>query len=214
MKFWINSFTTETQSHREFSLFTTETRRHGDSSAILDRAVSYNDSNQAIQARSEYDSTVKGVAILTVGILLVSIGLPLSAWGADGSGFTITDPCSDGGNVLKNQHLHLTRFPKRKPGQEQRLTTSSFLGPTGIRDWIDVPAQLCTAASNSCSDAQTARIQIVDYSARYYPLVRNWLAMPRVSGNFEVRLKDGTEIKGSFTATERRVKYPHEPICE
>ena len=116
---------------------------------------------------------------------------------------------------MKNQHLHLTRFPKKKPGQELLLTTSSFLGPTGIRDWIDVPAQLCTKApSNSCSDVKSAKIQILDYSARYYPLVRNSFTMPRVSGNFDVRLKDGTEIKGSFTATERRVKYAQEPICE
>lgn len=119
------------------------------------------------------------------------------------------------GDVMKNQRVYLTRFPKQKPGQELVLISSSLLGPTGIQDWIDVPAQLCTmASSNACSDAHSAKIQILDYQARYHPFIRNRFTMPRISGNFDVTLKDGTEIKGSFTATERRVKYTPEPICE
>jgi hypothetical protein len=57
-------------------------------------------------------------------------------------------------------------------------------------------------------------VQVLHYSARHYPFIRNWLTKPRISGNFEVNLKDGTPINGSFNATAHKMKYAQQPLCE
>ena len=112
-------------------------------------------------------------------------------------------------------HLHLRHFPKQKSGQELVLDMPSLLAPAGVTDWVDVPAHLCTISSPStCTDARSARVQVLHYSARHYPFIRNWFTKPRISGNFEVNLKDGNPIKGFFNATARKMKYPQQPICE
>jgi hypothetical protein len=112
-------------------------------------------------------------------------------------------------------HLHLTRFPKHKPGQELVLDMPSLLGPSGVTDWIEVTGQLCGISDpRACSEVQDARVQVLKYSARYYPLVRDWFTTSHISGNFKVRLKDGTVIEGSFSAKARKVKYPQQPVCE
>jgi hypothetical protein len=82
----------------------------------------------------------------------------------------------------------------------------SVLGPSGFTDWVDAVAKLCTASDlTSCSDAQSARVRVLNYSQR----------RRRISGRFEVKLRDGTIIEGTFTAEERYFDAPSSPvICE
>jgi hypothetical protein len=160
---------------------------------------------------------MKPFALFAVGTLLVLPGTPLSGRNADASGFTLTDPCGRppfrSGET--DMHLHLTRFPKQKRGQELVLDMPSVLGSSGVTDWIKVQGELCGISNlSACSEAESARVQVLNYSARHYPLIRDWFTSPRISGNIEVSLKDGTVIEGSFSAKARRVKYSPRPICE
>lgn len=161
---------------------------------------------------------MKPAGIFAIGVLLVVFAsTPLTAWNAEASGFTLTEACGRPPfrSGLTDMHLHLRHFPKQKPRQELVLDMPSILGPSGVKDWIDVPAHICRISSpNTCSDARTARVQVLHYSAHWYPFIRNWFTKPRISGNFEVNLKDGNSIKGSFTSTERKMKYAQQPICE
>jgi len=63
--------------------------------------------------------------------------------------------------------------------------------------------KLCsTSGTISCSNAQRARVRVLNYSVRY----------ARTSGRFEVGLRDGTVIEGSFTAKERQQFGPLAPV--
>jgi hypothetical protein len=160
---------------------------------------------------------MKPFVLFAVGILLVLFGTPLSARNADASGFTLTDPCGRPPfrSGQTDMHLHLTRFPKRQRGQELVLNMPSVLGTSGFTDWIKVQGELCGISNPSaCSEAESARVQVLNYSARYYPFIRDWFTSPRISGNFEVSLKDRTVIEGPFSAKARKVKYSQQPICE
>jgi hypothetical protein len=160
---------------------------------------------------------MKPFALFVVGTLLVLPGTRLSARDADASGFTMTDPCGKPPfrSGQTDMHLHLTRFPKRKRGQELVLDMPSVLGSSGIKDWTKVRGELCGNSNPSaCSEAESARVQVSNYSGRYYPFIRDWFTSPRISGNFEVSLKDHLVIEGSFSAKGRKVKYSPQPICE
>ena len=138
---------------------------------------------------------------------------PLLFWslavrGSDATGFTQTLPCgtppfADG---MTDMQLHLTHFPKQRARQELVVMMPSVLGPSGFTDWVDAVAKLCTASDlTSCSDAQSARVRVLNYSQR----------RRRISGRFEVKLRDGTIIEGTFTAEERYFDAPSSPvICE
>ena len=174
------------------------------------------DGNQASCLVSKYDVFMKPAWIFViVGVLTFSC-TRLAAWSEKASGFTLTEACGAppfGAGL--DMHLHLRRFPQQKAGQELVLDIPSLLGPSGVKDWMDVPAHLCTVRNpTTCSDAQSARVQVLNYSGRYYPFIRNWLTKPTISGNFEVNLKDGSSIKAPFTATAHRMRYSQHPTCE
>jgi hypothetical protein len=130
------------------------------------------------------------------------------AWSADATGFTLTHPCGSPpfGAGETDMELHLTHFPKQRSGQELVIMMPSILGPSGVTDWADSVAKLCrTSGTISCSIAQRSRVRVLNYSARYV----------RTSGRFEVGLRDGTVIEGSFTAKERQQFGPLAPVyCE
>ena len=152
-----------------------------------------------------------------MGVLFVSSCSPATAWSAEASGFTLTEACGvpPFRSGQTDMHLHLRHFPRQMPKQELVLDMPSLLGPSGVKNWIDVPAHLCTISSpNTCSDARSARVQVLHYSARRYPFIRNWFTKPRMSGNFEVNVEGGNPIKGSFSATAHKMKYLQQPICE
>jgi hypothetical protein len=159
---------------------------------------------------------MKAARMFAVGIIVIASS-SLIARGAEATGFTLTEACGipPFAPGVTDMHLHLRHFPEQKSGQELVLDMPSLLGPSGDTDWIDVPAHLCAISStNSCSDARSARVQVLHYSGRYYPFIRNWFTKPRIFGNFEVNLKDGNSIKGSLNATAHKLKYPQQPICE
>jgi len=88
----------------------------------------------------------------------------------------------------------------------------SMLGPTGVTDWVDAVGKLCSTSNpDACSNAQSARVQVLSYSAHHY---LGHAFSPRISGRFEVRFKDGTSIEGTFAAKERRLKHQTEVMCE
>jgi hypothetical protein len=160
---------------------------------------------------------MKTFVMFAVGVLVPLFGTPVSARSADARGFTLTDTCGTPPfrSGQTDMHLHLTRFAKQKRGQELVLNMPSVLGPSGLTDWIEVRGELCGISNPSaCSEAQSARVQVLNYSAGYRPFIRDWFTTPRISGNLEVRLKDGTAIEGSFSAKARKIKYSHQPICE
>lgn len=137
---------------------------------------------------------MKRAGIFAIGVLFASSCTPLTGWSADASGFTLTEACGvpPFRSGLTDMHLHLTHFPKQKPGQELVLDMPSLLGPSGVKDWMDVPAHLCTISEPStCSDIRSARVQVLRYSPHYYPFIRNWFTKPSISGSFEVNLKGG-----------------------
>jgi hypothetical protein len=64
-----------------------------------------------------------------------------------------------------------------------------------------------------CTERKSSGFEIFRALLPDSQILRHW-TNPRISGNFEVRLRDGTVIGGSFAAKERKVKYPQRPICE
>jgi hypothetical protein len=139
---------------------------------------------------------------------------PVVAWSADATGFTLTVPCGSAsfGSGTTDMRLHLTRFPKQKPGQELVVMMPSLLGPTGVTAWVDAVAKLCiTSDPVSCSNAQRARVRVLNYSARYF---LGHVSRSRISGRFEVGLGDGTIIEGTFGAKARKLKQSSQVICE
>ena len=80
----------------------------------------------------------------------------------------------------------------------------SMLGPTGITDWVNAVGKLCrTSNRDACSNAQSARVQVLTYSAHHF---LGHMFSPRISGRFEVGFGDGTRIEGTFTAKQGNVK--------
>ena len=159
---------------------------------------------------------MKAAWIFAIGIVVISSSALLTARSAEATGFTLTDACGtgNGGPGLANMRLHLRRFPNQRAGQELVLDMPSLLGPVGITGWMDVPGHLCTTSSpQTCTDVRSARVQVLHYSAPYYPFafIRNWFTKSRISGNFEVNLKVGNPIRGSFKATAHKMKYPKQP---
>jgi hypothetical protein len=174
-------------------------------------------SNQEKSGTSEYDVIMKPFVLFAIGTVLILPGTPLTARNANASGFTLTDPCGKPPfrSGQTDMHLHLTRFPKQKRGQELVLDKPSVLGSSGVTDWIKVRGELCGISNPSaCTEAESARVQVLNYSSRYYPIFRDWFTSPHISGSFEVSLKDGTVIESSFSAKARKVKYSRQPICE
>jgi len=135
-------------------------------------------------------------------------------WGADATGFTVTIPCGSGpfGSGTADMHLHLVHFPKQRSGQELVLMMPSMLGPTGITDWVDAVGKLCSTFNrNACSNAQSARVQVLTYSAHHF---LGHVSSPHISGKFKVGFRDGTSIDGTFAAKERRGKKSSQAVCE
>ena len=160
---------------------------------------------------------MKYFCAFAVGILFTLFVTPLKAYCAQAHGYTITDPCGRPpfGRGDTDMHLHLTRFPGRKSGQELVINMPSMSGPAGITDWTDATAELCsTSPQRKCSQAKSARVQVLKYSSRYYPIIRGAFTTPHISGNFKVKLTDSFVVEGFFSAKERKVKYLHQPICE
>jgi hypothetical protein len=151
---------------------------------------------------------------LTCCLLAPLLLWPVVAWSAEATGFTLTLPCGSPpfGSGTTDMRLHLTHFPKQKPGQELVIIMPSLLGPTGVTDWVDAVAKLCsTFGFISCSNTQRARVRVLNYSARYF---FGHVSRPRISGRFEVGLRDGTIIDGNFAAKERKLKQSSPVICE
>jgi len=135
-------------------------------------------------------------------------------WSADATGFTVTIPCGSPpfGSGKTDMHLHLIHFPKQRPGQELLLMMPSMLGPTGITDWVDAVGKLCSTSNrDACSNAQSARVRVLTYSAHHF---LGHVFSLRISGRFEVGFSDGTSIEGTFAAKELRVKNSSQVICE
>ena len=152
-----------------------------------------------------------------IGVLFTLFAMSSSAYCAEAHGYNITDPCGTPpfGRGDTDMHLHLTRFPAGKPGQELVINMSSMFGPAGITDWTDATAELCSISTQrKCSQAQSAKVQVLKYSSRYYPIIRGAFTTPHMSGNFKVKLINGSKIEGSFSSKERKVKYLHRPVCE
>jgi hypothetical protein len=135
-------------------------------------------------------------------------------WGADATGFTVTIPCGSGSfaPATADMHLHLVHFPKQRSGQELVLMMPSMLGPTGITDWMDAAGTLCSTLSrNACSNAQSARVRVLTYSAHHF---LGHAFSPHISGEFKVGFSDGTSIDGTFAAKERSAKNSKQATCE
>jgi hypothetical protein len=153
-------------------------------------------------------------ALLSYCLLVPLLLWPVVGWSADATGFTLTLPCGSPpfGGGTTDMRLHLTHFPKQKPGQELVIMIPSLLGPTGVTDWVDAVAKLCsTSGPISCSNAQRARVRVLNYSAHYF---LGHVSRPRISGRFEVGLGDGTIIEGTFTAKARKLDQSSQVICE
>lgn len=149
-----------------------------------------------------------------IRLLAILIFCSALAWSADATGFTITMPCGSPpfGAGETDMHLHLVHFPNQKPGQELILMMPSMLGPTGVTDWVDAIGKLCsTSKRNSCSNAQRARVRVLHYSAHKF---LGKLLSPHISGEFEVRFSDGTNIAGTFAAKEHKSKQSSRAVCE
>jgi hypothetical protein len=139
---------------------------------------------------------------------------PALAWSADATGFTVTMPCGSPpfGAGATDMHLHLVHFPKQKPGQELILKMPSMLGPSGVTDWADAVGKLCsTSERNDCSNAQSARVRVLNYSA-HNSLGK--VLSPHISGEFEVRFSDRMDIEGTFAAKEHKSKQSSQVVCE
>jgi hypothetical protein len=141
---------------------------------------------------------LRGIAVAVV--LMWS----MAGWSTDAKGYVPDPGCS------RYMKIHLTRFPKQGSDQELVLESWRYVGPGAITDWLDETAELCTTAG-ACVKAQSARVQVLHHSAHYI-LMKLHLRDPRLSGNFEVKLADGTEIRGSFTA--RWIRRRGRIICE
>ena len=155
-------------------------------------------------------------------VIIVLLMWSLAGWGEDAKGYALrihhcpmTPPDLD----LK---IHLTHFPRQKSDQELVLSTYYLAGPAGLTDWVDeVPGELCTKSEKmSCVKLSKARVQVLHYSCcgmlfgRLFPNYTWRWARPRISGNFEATLPDGTEIHGSFKAKEKNEHYANKLICE
>jgi hypothetical protein len=105
-----------------------------------------------------------------------------------------------------DMRLHLVHFPKQKPGQELVLMMPSMLGPSGVTDWADAVGKLCsTSKRGDCSNAQGARVRVLNYSAHNF---LGKVLSPHISGEFEVRFSDGTELKEPSPRKSTRANTP------
>jgi hypothetical protein len=147
-------------------------------------------------------------------VLAILIFWSALAWGADATGFAITMPCGSPpfGTGATDMHVHLIHFPKQTPGRELVLMMPSMLGPTGVTDWVNAVGKLCTPSrGGDCSNAQSARVRVLNYSTHNF---LGKVLSPHISGEFEVRFSDGTNIEGTFAAKEQKSKQFSKAVCE
>jgi hypothetical protein len=107
-------------------------------------------------------------------------------------------------------HLHLTKLDGHKLPRELVLLIpeEQFWGVVDPQEWYDYPGQDCS--SGECEPAVHSRVQIVRISNSWrlpFRLPRR----TRILGNFEVELRDGRKITGSFRA--RLPKPPKGAAC-
>jgi hypothetical protein len=151
---------------------------------------------------------------LSFRLLTLLVLCPAIAWSADATGFSVTLPCGSPpfGAGTTDMHLYLTHFPKQRSGQELVVLMPSQLGPAGVKDWVDAVAKLCSISDPvSCSDAQKARVRVLNYSAGHF---LGHMSSPHISGRFEVGFADGTTIEGTFAVKGRKLKEYSQAICE
>ena len=150
----------------------------------------------------------------TVLLLAFFLLAEATAMAADATGFSIIQPCGSPpfGPGQTDMHLHLTRFPGQRRGQELILMMPSRL-PGAVTDLVDVPAKLCnTSSPDACKDAEDTRVQVLKSTVHYFFRLRisGW----SFSGRFETKFRDGTVIAGTFSAKVRESKEARQARCE
>jgi hypothetical protein len=128
--------------------------------------------------------------------VLVTVSIPLEA--ATATGYVPFSCPMD-----SNSKLHLTFLDGHKLKRELVLLIpeSNFWGVVDPKDWYDHPGDDCS--EGKCEPAVHSRVQIVHISHSWRLPFRS----PRtttISGNFEIELRDGRKIAGSFRANVPR----------
>ena len=131
---------------------------------------------------------------LTLLLLTLFITVPIRVEGATATGYV---PFSCPMNSHSKLHLTLVDGHRLKRELVLLIPESQFWGVVDPKDWYENPGEDCS--SDRCEPIAHSRVQIVHIS--------NTLRLPfrrvrttGISGNFEIELRDGRKIAGSFSA--------------
>ena len=143
----------------------------------------------------------KKITIAFLFSLIVSI--PVAAATAIGY-VPFTCPMSGG------SELHLTKLDNKILRRELVLIVPQqhLWGAVDPKEWYDSPSKDCS--SGECEPTRFSKVQFLHISYRSrFPFVRRGT---RISGNFEIDLRDGRKLSGSFKARLRNP--PKHGRCE
>jgi hypothetical protein len=104
--------------------------------------------------------------------------------------------------------LHITRLDGRKLNPELYVRIPEEGAWGRYKDWYEM--QGACLPTGECEPNIRSRAQIVRVSRNHFPLYhRDWITS--ISGNFEIKLADGTKLAGQFKA---RYRVPRKHQCE
>jgi hypothetical protein len=109
-----------------------------------------------------------------------------------------------------SSQLHLATLNHKKLRRELVLVIPQqhLWGAVDPKEWYDSPGDDCS--SGECEPASHGRVQFLHISYRSrVPFVRG---QTTISGNFEIELRDGRKLSGSFKANLRNP--PKKGVCE
>lgn len=95
--------------------------------------------------------------------------------------------------MMTANHLYLDGFNSHNPKKTIMLKLPASLEEIP-KDWLDVPGMECTGPQQ-CLPAAEAKIQLLHVSHLWWG---RWTKRNEVSGNYEVKFKDGAKFEGSF----------------
>jgi hypothetical protein len=136
-------------------------------------------------------------------LLLLSAALPGLA--EDATGY-IPFQCP----MTGDSHLHLTRLNGRRLARELVLRIPyDFWAVFNPTEWFDYAGDDCSR--ENCEPLLHSRVQIAQVSRdRFMPFRARYIN--RMSGNFQIDLRDGRKLSGSFKA--KLLKPPRGAVCE
>jgi hypothetical protein len=141
------------------------------------------------------------IAIACLMLLIVS--MPASA--ATAAGY-VPFSCP----MTSSSQLHLTTLDGRRLTRELVLYIPEYhsWGAVDSKVWYEYPGEDCS--SGECEPATHSRVQILRLSNGWRVPFHH--RRTSISGNFEIELRDGKKVTGSFRA--KSLNAPKGAVCE